>query len=243
MIPSSGSQPWPPDHPRTFPRTGSPTPPPGARPIEAKATRPRGLVDPLSARHSRWFGSCLAVIAVWLTPAMATQGAPVDAAGAAGLKHVLQLRSLIGPDSTARVQRLLGAATKAGSSVFGVSLDSAGGTLELGAELARLVAAVGLDTYVEDGATCSSACFLVFAAGKRKFASYGARIGVQSGKYPEGDPSRAAAETEEMRRLLGALGVPPSIITKMAQTPNEKVVWLSVPELRSMGVTLLSGSE
>src|SRR3954449_9864216 len=32
MIPSSGCPPWPPDHPRTRPRTGIPTPPPGARP-------------------------------------------------------------------------------------------------------------------------------------------------------------------------------------------------------------------
>src|SRR3954454_3915783 len=32
MILSSGCPPWPPDHPRTRPRTGIPTPPPGARP-------------------------------------------------------------------------------------------------------------------------------------------------------------------------------------------------------------------
>jgi transposase len=32
MIPSSGCPPWPPDHPRTLPRTGTPTPPRGARP-------------------------------------------------------------------------------------------------------------------------------------------------------------------------------------------------------------------
>src|SRR3954468_4978552 len=31
MIPSSGYPPWPPDHPRTLPRTGTPTPPRGAR--------------------------------------------------------------------------------------------------------------------------------------------------------------------------------------------------------------------
>src|SRR3954452_19110898 len=37
MIPSSGCPPWPPDHPRTLPRTGTPTPPRGAR--------PHGLVD------------------------------------------------------------------------------------------------------------------------------------------------------------------------------------------------------
>src|SRR4051794_23540909 len=31
MIPSSGYPPWPPDHPRTLPRTSTPTPPRGAR--------------------------------------------------------------------------------------------------------------------------------------------------------------------------------------------------------------------
>src|SRR3954465_269 len=32
MIPSSGCPPWPPDHPRTLPRTGTPTPPRGDSP-------------------------------------------------------------------------------------------------------------------------------------------------------------------------------------------------------------------
>src|SRR4051794_25321509 len=36
MIPSSGCPPWPPDHPRTLPRTGTPTPPRGARPCIAE---------------------------------------------------------------------------------------------------------------------------------------------------------------------------------------------------------------
>src|SRR5215213_1619730 len=34
MIPSSGCPPWPPDHPRTLPRTGAPTPHPGTRPAQ-----------------------------------------------------------------------------------------------------------------------------------------------------------------------------------------------------------------
>src|SRR4051812_38910988 len=37
MIPSSGYPPWPPDHPRTLPRTSTPTPPPGARSAAAMA--------------------------------------------------------------------------------------------------------------------------------------------------------------------------------------------------------------
>src|SRR5215213_10802402 len=45
MIPSSGCPPWPPDHPRTLPRTGSPTPPRGARPmspVRSSGLNPQG---------------------------------------------------------------------------------------------------------------------------------------------------------------------------------------------------------
>src|SRR4051794_40853128 len=50
MIPSSGCPPWPPDHPRTLPRTGNPTPPPGARPpllafVLIRAGEPEGVCD------------------------------------------------------------------------------------------------------------------------------------------------------------------------------------------------------
>src|SRR3954469_20114562 len=41
MIPSSGCPLWPPDHPRTLPRTGTPTPPRGARPTAAARLRRR----------------------------------------------------------------------------------------------------------------------------------------------------------------------------------------------------------
>src|SRR5215203_5952073 len=41
MIPCSGCPPWPPDPPRTRPRTGNPTPPLGARPVD---TDGRGLI-------------------------------------------------------------------------------------------------------------------------------------------------------------------------------------------------------
>src|SRR3954452_22300620 len=43
MIPSSGCPLWPPDHPRTLPRTGTPTPPRGARP-EDGAVRGYGVI-------------------------------------------------------------------------------------------------------------------------------------------------------------------------------------------------------
>src|SRR3954447_19236883 len=42
MIPSSGCPLWRPDHPRTLPRTGNPTPPHGTRPLFRKAPPERG---------------------------------------------------------------------------------------------------------------------------------------------------------------------------------------------------------
>ena len=124
-----------------------------------------------------------------------------------------------------------------------LSLDSLGGTFEGSVGLAQVVRAFELSTYVEDGAQCASACFLVFAAGKKKFASYDARIGVHAVKDSKGDADRAAAGTDAMRRLLTALAVPLSITKRMAETPNDKVAWLSVPELRLMGVSVLGRSE
>src|SRR3954454_24146718 len=43
MIPSSGCPPWPPDHPRTLPRTSTPTPPRGARSPFSSWTLPPGM--------------------------------------------------------------------------------------------------------------------------------------------------------------------------------------------------------
>jgi hypothetical protein len=138
---------------------------------------------------------------------------------------------------------LIKIAVENGHLVPSLSLDSLGGTFEGSVGLAQVVRTFELSTYVEDGAQCASACFLVFAAGKKKFASYGARIGVHAGKDPTGDADRAAAGTDAMRRLLTALEVPLSITTRMAETPNDKVAWLSLPELRLMGVSVLGRSE
>ena len=135
----------------------------------------------------------------------------MEAYGPITAKQVVQLSGLIGPGDGSRLIGLVKDAVKAGRLVPSLSLDSLGGTFGAGVELAQRVRTFGLSTYVEDGAHCASACFLVFAAGKQKFASYGARIGVHAGKDPTGDADRAAAGTDVMRRLLTALGVPPSI--------------------------------
>src|SRR4051794_26930332 len=51
MIPASGCPPWRPDHPRTLPRTGNPTPPRGARPPEQGLELGEELLDGVEIRR------------------------------------------------------------------------------------------------------------------------------------------------------------------------------------------------
>jgi hypothetical protein len=138
---------------------------------------------------------------------------------------------------------LLETTIQAGRPLPDVSLNSGGGLFLEGIRLAEIVNRHGLTVYVEEGATCASACFLVFAAGKEKIASYRGRIGVHSARDAEGDATRASAATSVMSVPLRTLGVPPAIIRKMADTPHERIAWLSTPELQTMQVKPLSFSD
>ena len=198
-------------------------------------------------RPSAWGRSCLwptaALVVMWSALASMTQAATLEVYGPLAAKQVVQLRGPIGPSDASRLAGLIKIAVENGHLVPSLVRIRLGGTFGGSVGLAQVVRTFELSTYVEDGAQCAPACFLVFAAGKKKFASYGARIGVHAVKDSKGDADRAAAGTEAMRRLLTALAVPLSITKRMADTPNDKMAWLSIPELRLMGVSVLGRSE
>ena len=104
---------------------------------------------------------------MWSALASMTQAATLEVYGPIAAKQVVQLSGLIGPGDGSRLTGLVKDAVEAGRLVPSSSLDSLGGTFGAGVELAQLVRTFGLSTYVEDGAQCASACFLVFAAGSR----------------------------------------------------------------------------
>ncbi len=64
----------------------------------------------------------------------------------------------------------------AGKFVANVRLNSSGGNLLEGVKLASAIKVGKISTNVGQNSTCASACFLAFAAGDTKFASYGAQI-------------------------------------------------------------------
>jgi len=131
-------------------------------------------------------------------------------------------------------------ANGAGKLVANVRLNSEGGNLLEGVKLADAVRYGKMSTNVGKNATCASACFLVFAAGSTKFATYDARIGVHGASDEDGNESvQSGAATVSMARIAKELGVPSAIIGRMVVTPPNEMVWLAPQDLQSMGTTMV----
>lgn len=131
-------------------------------------------------------------------------------------------------------------ANEGGKFVANVRLNSEGGNLLEGAKLADAIRFGKMSTNVGKSAVCASACFLLFAAGSTKFASYGAQIGVHGASDENGRETVSSnAATVSMAKIASELGVPASIIGRMVVTSPSAMVWLSPQELQSMGTTMM----
>lgn len=131
-------------------------------------------------------------------------------------------------------------ANDGGKLVSSLRLNSVGGNLLEGVKLAEIVKFAKMATNVGQGATCASACFLVFAAGETKFANYSAKIGVHGASDQTGEETvQSGAATVSMARVAKELGVPAAIIGRMVVTPPSDMVWLSPADLQSMGTTMV----
>jgi hypothetical protein len=125
--------------------------------------------------------------------------------------------------------------------IAGVSLDSPGGNVREALLFAIGVKGTEVPTIVGPEEQCVSACFLIFAAGKKRFASEQAHIGVHSLVIKgEGENLDAKGSTLDLARIATEkLRVPPSIIGRMVATPPDKVYWLTRSDLAEMGVQII----
>jgi hypothetical protein len=127
--------------------------------------------------------------------------------------------------------------------LLGLALDSPGGTVLDGAELARVVHERGLTVVVPTSSKCASACFLMLAAAPHRLVANDALIGVHGANDDGQDTEVAMAMTTAMARAAGELGVPPVIIGKMVETSPSRVEWLTPADLRSMGVMVYDDAD
>jgi hypothetical protein len=135
--------------------------------------------------------------------------------------------------------KIIKLANDGGRIVSGIRLNSPGGNISEAAKLAEIIRYGKIGTVVAAGATCASACFVIFAGGTSKYASYSASVGVHGASDAEGrETIEAGGATVLMARALKELGVPEAILGKMVVTPPSSMVWLTPDDLRSIGTTM-----
>jgi hypothetical protein len=152
---------------------------------------------------------------------------------------VIALNGDIAAGNADTVEALIRTVNESGRLVSAVRLDSGGGSLTEAIKLADLVRRAKLPTIVAAGGRCASACFIIFAAGVEKFASYEALIGVHGASDKFGrETVQTEAATIAMANIVSRYGVPPSIIGRMVTTPAQEIAWLTPQDLRDMGVVM-----
>ncbi|WP_315833202.1 hypothetical protein [Bradyrhizobium prioriisuperbiae] len=152
---------------------------------------------------------------------------------------IIALNGDIASGNAEAAETLIKAANDGGRLISAVRLDSSGGSLTEAIQLADLIHRAKLPTIVAAGSRCASACFIVFAAGIDKFASYDAAIGVHGASDRFGhETARTEAATLAMARIVGAYGVPPRVISRMIATSAQSISWLTPADLRAMGAIM-----
>lgn len=110
-------------------------------------------------------------------------------------------------------------------------LDSPGGHLQAAEQVARIIQARKLDTYVPR--SCASACTIAFLGGKRRIISPRAKLGFHEAQAPGYQPAIADLV---LKRLYLAHDVPLDFIAHVLVTPPTALWFPSTDELRAAGV-------
>jgi hypothetical protein len=191
--------------------------------------RPQSFV----ARH--WISGLLSAVVI------STGAGAAELASLAMEDHaiVIAVRGELVRGDTDAAEGMIKTANDRGRLISAIQLDSAGGSLAEAIAFSGLIRRAKLSTIVAAGSRCTSACFIVFAAGIEKFASHDAAIGVHGVSDRHGqETAQTEAATLAMARIASGFGVPYDIIVQMVTTHPRDMAWLTPEDLRGMGVVM-----
>jgi hypothetical protein len=180
---------------------------------------------------------CLLGVALPGAPARALQ---FDLVALSPTEVIIDGQGPIVEGDTARLQQALAAVPQT-QRFLALALDSPGGSVAEGEQLASLIHARGLPVVIPSNSKCVSACFLLLAASPRRMAAADALVGVHSASVDGQENDTSLAVTTLIARDAGALGIPPAIVGKLVETKAASVEWLTHDDLRSMNVTIFDG--
>lgn len=184
------------------------------------------------------FRRCMAAAAV----ASAMMGMAGDATAAKlstkyldGLGYVITVDGEIKEGDAAVFGKLVRRQQSKNEPVRTVILNSPGGSVGDAMSIAQIMRDDdGMGALVNDGKTCASACFLIFAAAKERLASPGSTLAVHRARDSMGDSDIAKAGSVELLEAYKTLDVPDNIRLRMIETPPDQVYELSAADKEKM---------
>ncbi|KQW74812.1 hypothetical protein ASC89_24675 [Devosia sp. Root413D1] len=130
---------------------------------------------------------------------------------------------------------------KAAPNIAGLLLSSPGGRVAEAEKVFDLVRSRGLDTFVSD--ECSSACTLIFVAGRNRLVGLRGLLGFHGSYFPGVTAADLQAANAEWAKLYQSAGLSPEFLDRALQVPPEKMWYPTQAELRQAGVIVGEASK
>ncbi|KQI69171.1 hypothetical protein AN189_06265 [Loktanella sp. 3ANDIMAR09] len=166
-----------------------------------------------------------------------------------GRTHHMHIEGRIEPGDTARVRALTASLPAGRDEMLVVSLNSPGGSVQEGLDIARTLQAMDLNVIVDvmtrdgDPGICASACSYVFVGGTYRFLSAGSQLGVHQFRFVDDDLVRLSEVTRDVQNrsaditaLLSDANVDPGFFSLMGATAPDDMTWVDLTTLERFNV-------
>lgn len=114
-----------------------------------------------------------------------------------------------------------------------VELQSSGGRVYRGLEIARIIYDLKLNTWITSGSECYSACSIAFLAGELRLADGLLGVHQVSGVN---DDSLTQSVISDIFDALRQFGTPDALVSRMLRTPPDDIYIFSATELEDLGI-------
>jgi hypothetical protein len=162
-------------------------------------------------------GGALIAAALFQIALQPTHALTIRDVGSSGDTHYISLEGKFEPgDDRNFVNKVLGIERAV------IVLESPGGTIDPALAIGRAIRLKGFDTVVLDGATCASACGLVWLAGSSRFMGENAKLGFHAVFVMEdGRPQEKGSGNAVVGAYLAMLGLPTRAIRYVTMAPPQ----------------------
>jgi hypothetical protein len=145
-------------------------------------------------------------------------------------QQVIRIRGAIKPTDDAWFKRSIAHFSKATK----VALNSQGGNTIAALNIGRMINAHHLDTEVPNGASCMSACALIWAAGANRVKSWQGNIGFHASYRSATDRTEAGWSNALIGAYLSKLGYSDQAIVTMTMMPPDRLYLLKDSDAASI---------